>query len=67
MRIPVSFDRLYPALFVAWRILKLLLKLHNSLWRKIFMAMFFVLESVYNFHHTMLVLSEFPAISESLN
>ena len=55
-----------PTLCVAWRILKLLLKLHNSLRRKyIFMATFLLLK-VYKFHHTMLVLNPFPAISEGL-
>ena len=53
MRIPVSFDMLDPALCVAWRILKLLLKLHNSLWRKFFLLRLFCQLKVCKFHHTM--------------
>ena len=66
MRIPVSFDMLDPALCCLEDI-KTHIKLNNSLWRKAFMATFFVVESVYNFHHTILVLTAFPAISEGLN
>ena len=67
MRIPAhSLDMLDPVLCVAWRILKLLLKLHNSLWRKCFYGDFFCQLKVCKFHLTMLVLNAFPAISEGL-
>ena len=47
MRIPVSFDMLDPALCVAWRILKLLLKATRLfLEKRFFMATFFVVESI---------------------
>ena len=72
--IPVSFDMLDPALCVAWRILKLLFKLHNYLWRKcLFVCLFFfllwrlfLLLKVYTFYYPMLVLNAFEAISEGL-
>ena len=58
-----------PALCVAWRILKLLFKLHNSLWRKcffFFLWRLFLLLKVYKFYHPMLVLNAFATISEGL-
>ena len=60
-----------PALCVAWRILKLLFKLHNYLWRKVFFFFFFLWRlflwlKVYKFYHPMLVLNAFAAISEGL-
>ena len=58
MRIPVSFDMLDPALCCLEDI-KTPLFVEKSFF---FMATFFVVESVYKFHHTMLVLNAFPAI-----
>ena len=59
MRIPVNFDMLDPALCCLEDI-KTPLFVEKSFFS--FMATFFVVESVYNFHHTMLVLNAFPAI-----
>ena len=67
MRIPVSFDMLDPALCVAWRILKLLLKVTQLFLEKRFLWRRFLLLKVYHFHRTMLVLNVFPAISEGLD
>ena len=66
MRIPVSFDMLDPALCCLGDI-KTPLFVEKSFFLFFylfffFMATFFVVESVYNFHHTMLVLNAFPAI-----
>ena len=56
-----------PALCVAWKILKLLFKLHNYLWRKCFFyGDIFLLLKVYKFYQTMIVLNAFAAISEGL-
>ena len=57
VRTPVSFDMLDPVLYVAWRILKLLLKLHRVTLcgEKFFLGQHFFLLKVYKFHHTILV------------
>ena len=60
------FDILDPALCVAWRIFKLLLKVTQLFLEKSFSWQCFLLWKVYDFHHTMLVLSAFPAISKGL-
>ena len=44
IRTPVSFDMLDPVLYVAWRILELLLKLHRV--KSFFRSTFFLVESI---------------------
>ena len=68
MRNPVSFDMLDPALCcledIKTHIKATQLFVEKSfLWRRTF----FVVESVYQFHRTILVLNALPAISEGLN
>ena len=56
MRIPVSFDRLDPTLCCLEDIkTPLFVEKSFFFFFFFFMATFFVVESVYNFHHTMLV------------
>ena len=43
------------------------LNIHTFLWGNVFLRRRFFLLKVYKFHHTMLVLNAFPAISEGLN
>ena len=60
MKIPISFDMLDPALCCLEDI-----KTHKAtqlfVEKSFFMVKVFVVESVCNFHHTMLVLNAFPA------
>ena len=62
MRIPVSFDMLDPALCCLEDIKTPLFVEKSFFFFFFFMATFFVVESVNNFHHTMLVLNASPAI-----
>ena len=67
MRIPLSFDLLDPALCcledIKTRKKGTQLFVEKSIiFLFFFNATFFVVESVYNFHHAMLVLNAFPAI-----
>ena len=66
MRTPVSFDMLDPASSLCClEDIRTPIKATpcDSLWRKVFLGQHFFLLKVYKFHHTILVLIAFSAIS----